>query len=424
MKILQIVEESPSLDFTLPIFNELNAEIEIIVLSTRPTFNYWFNHNPEDLLPSKKENIKFLDLISISKFPLIIKNIFFTFTKNNRNNTNNFLTKLLRKIFTFVIELNFNLDQVFKEFKKEGGPDLIIVDSRNDLRTTKVFKDIFNFIHDNEVKTIAVPVSTYVREGIEIDVDFFTQKKKEGEYPFNTRPKNFEFWTTTEQPNYQKQLNPENYKVVGYSGLDNKWLKHFNKKENSNYEINILINIKHFSKKIKTQNNPGPYSINEIEDFFSNLHSLEIHYPEYKFNFILKPHYYMNYKDLKKTLNKSKINNYEILRTSIYKAINKIDIVVGLHTSVNIITSAAGVATILYPETQMNIIGATDQKTIKMYTSHPGFTENIREFENLFKDCLSFEVRKKLGKDCVSWSKEFFNLDTIENIKKILISNR
>ena len=228
MKILQIVEESPSLDFTLPIFNELNQETEIIILSTRPTFNYWFDHNPDDLLPSKKENIKFLDLISISKFPLIVKNIFFIFTKNNRNNTNNFLTKLLRKIFTYLLEARFNLDQVFTEFKQQGKPDLILIDSRNDLRTNKVFKDIFNFIHENEVKTIAVPVSTYVREGIEIDVDFFSQKKKR-QYPFNVMPKNFEFWTTTEQPNYQKQLSTENYRVVGYCGLDNTWLKHFNK---------------------------------------------------------------------------------------------------------------------------------------------------------------------------------------------------
>ena len=420
MKILQIVEESPSLDFTLPIFNELNQETEIIILSTRPTFNYWFDHNPDDLLPSKKENIKFLDLISISKFPLIVKNIFFIFTKNNRNNTNNFLTKLLRKIFTYLLEARFNLDQVFTEFKQQGKPDLILIDSRNDLRTNKVFKDIFNFIHENEVKTIAVPVSTYVREGIEIDVDFFSQKKKR-QYPFNVMPKNFEFWTTTEQPNYQKQLSTENYRVVGYSGLDNTWLKHFNKKESSEYEINILINIKHFSKKIKSQNNPGPYSINEIEKFFDTLHSLEVNYPEYKFNFILKPHYYMNYKDLKKTLNRSKIKNYKILRTSIYKAINEIDIVIGLHTSVNIISSAAGIPTILYPETQMYIIGETDQKTIEMYKCHPGYTENIKEFEIIFKDSLNLTIRSKLGKDCLKWSKKFFNLDTIKNTKNILI---
>ena len=58
-----------------------------------------------------------------------------------------------------------------------------------------------------------------------------------------------------------------------------------------------------------------------------------------------------------------------------------------MHTSVNIVTSAAKIPTILYPETQTKIIGETDKKTSEMYTSHPGYAESKEDVIKLNRLC-------------------------------------
>ena len=418
MKILQIVEESPSLDFTLPVFNELDNDTKIIILCSRPSYSYWFDHDPSKLLPKEKPNILFLDLISISQFRGLLKKLILKFTKNNRNNTNNFFTKSLRIIFTNILEKKFDFSLVLNSFDDEPI-DLVLIDSRDDLRTNKIFKEVFDYIHTNNIKTIAVPVSTYVREGIEISVKPFNRSKN-NTYPFNLLPSNFEFWTTTNQPNYFQQLKKQEYRMVGYSGLDKIWLDNFTSNKKSVNELNILLNIKHFTKNLKIQTNPGPYASEEVFEFFLNLKKLELTFPDYKFNFVLKPHYYMNFNVLTELLVESKINNFRILRTSIYRAIENIDLAIGLHTSVNIICSAASIPTILYPETQMGIIGSTDPKTIEMYSSHPGFSDNVDHFYNLFQNCLDSDFRTNLGTKSSKWCKQYFETNVLKEITKVL----
>ena len=124
----------------------------------------------------------------------------------------------------------------------------------------------------------------------------------------------------------------------------------------------------------------------------------------------------MNFESLNKLLINSKIKNTKTFRTSIYNSLKNVDIVVGLHTSVNIVTSAAKIPTILYPETQTKIIGETDKKTSEMYTSHPGYAESKEEFKNLFIKSLDIESRNKLGKECYLWSKKIFGDTSMKNI--------
>ena len=54
MKILQIVEESPSLDFSIPLFEFIDEDSTIVVYSTKPSFQHWYEDSPENLLFNKK----------------------------------------------------------------------------------------------------------------------------------------------------------------------------------------------------------------------------------------------------------------------------------------------------------------------------------------------------------------------------------
>ena len=416
MKILQIVEESPSLDFTIPIFDQIHEENEIIIFTIRPTYNYWFDHKPEKLFPENNTNVIFLDLIKISKFPRIVTKFFRLFVLNNRDNTNNFLSKSLRVFFTYLLDLSSDIQKIFDNFSDNGFPDIVMVDSRNDLKINNINKKLFTLINNKKIKTIGVPVSTYVREGWFFPVNLFGTSSKLN-FPFNKLPNKFEFWSTTYQPKTKDQLEKNQYRIVGYSGLNENWLSKWTgeKKENVK-EIKILLNIRHFDEDIGEQNKPGPYTADEVEKFFSFLSSLQEELKDYKIEFILKPHYYMNFESLNKLLINSKIKNTKTFRTSIYNSLKNVDIVVGLHTSVNIVTSAAKIPTILYPETQTKIIGETDKKTSEMYTSHPGYAESKEEFKNLFIKSLDIESRNKLGKECYLWSKKIFGDTSMKNI--------
>ena len=55
LKILQILEESPSLDFTIPIFEFIdNEKNQVLIFTTKPSYLNWFDHEPEKLLVKNK----------------------------------------------------------------------------------------------------------------------------------------------------------------------------------------------------------------------------------------------------------------------------------------------------------------------------------------------------------------------------------
>ena len=66
-------------------------------------------------------------------------------------------------------------------------------------------------------------------------------------YPFNLLPSNFEFWTTTNQPNYFQQLKKQEYRMVGTVVLI-RWLDNFTSNKKSVNELNILLNINTLQK--------------------------------------------------------------------------------------------------------------------------------------------------------------------------------
>ena len=139
MKILQIVEESPSLDFTIPIFDQIHEENEIIIFTIRPTYNYWFDHKPEKLFPENNTNVIFLDLIKISKFPRIVTKFFRLFVLNKETTQITSIKILKLFLLTCLICL-----QIFKKYlitSDNRFPDIVMVDSRNDLKINNINKN-------------------------------------------------------------------------------------------------------------------------------------------------------------------------------------------------------------------------------------------------------------------------------------------
>ena len=162
-------------------------------------------------------------------------------------------------------------------------------------------------------------------------------------------------------------------------------------------EINLLVNIRHFGKNRNLGYGIGQYNIDDIILFFETLKECIDIESSKKFNLFIKPHYYVNFLDFDKILKDLGIKNYNFLKTSIYKALNNIDIVIGMHTSVNLITALSGYPTLLFPQVLSNNIKKDDIKTKKMYEGMIGYCNNEDEFKEKFRFFLDTENRTNIS---------------------------
>ena len=417
MKILQIVEESPSLDFTLPIYEFTDDNFEILVFSTKPSFEHWYDVDPSSLMFNKKD-IRFATCIDSIKINNKIKEFLHYFTKINRSNDKNILSKISRKFFTFVIAKLCKPEEFVKNYFK-GNPDIVLIETRNDLIPNRINQKLFQWINENNIKTFGVPNSAYTLENVKWSpIDPFGIHKIKAQ-PFNTFPKNYEYWMTSKQPFVIEQLGNVSHKIVGYTGIDTKWLELFKfnpDKDGSNKEINVLINVRHFGKKQKMGYGKGQYVVEDINEFFITIKNMMDSSKDVKFNLYIKPHYYVNFSDFEEILNNLNINNYKFIKTSIYKALVGMDIVIGLHTSVNLVSALAGYPTLLYPQVLTDNIKKDDIKTGQMYEGMSGYSETIEEFMLIFKKLLLKETRYNFSKKDSAFLRKFFDDGSINNL--------
>ena len=417
MKILQIVEESPSLDFSMPLFEFIDEDSTIVVYSTKPSFQHWYEDSPENLLFNKK-NITFLTTLDTINAPKIIKTTLHRFTKSNRSNTNNFFKKVLQKICTLIIDTFSKPNEFLKDYFY-GNPDYVFIETRNDLLPNKVNKNLFQWIQDEEIKCIGVPNSAYTLEGVKWSPITPFGKSKTSNKLFLDFPNNYEYWMTSLQPFVIEQLEEVPYKIVGYPGADKNWINLFSFDEKSildSKEINLLVNIRHFGKNRNLGYGIGQYNIDDIILFFETLKECIDIESSKKFNLFIKPHYYVNFLDFDKILKDLGIKNYKFLKTSIYKALNNIDIVIGMHTSVNLITALSGYPTLLFPQVLSNNIKKDDIKTKKMYEGMIGYCNNEDEFKEKFRFFLDTENRANISIKDREHIRKFFKDNSTKEI--------
>ena len=421
MKVLQIIEESPSLDFTLPIFDFVDTEKnQILIFTTKPSYLNWFDHEPEELLKKNKE-ISFATSVDTLFLSPAIAKIIKNLCKKSRDNINNPLEKILRKFLKYFINYYSNPVKYFEKFFN-GLPDYVMIDTRNDLDNGKINHKIFEWVEHYSLKTIGVPVSLYTIEGVQWGPITPFGKYKENQRPIKKFPSNYEYWMGREQKYVINQLADITYKTVGYPGVDNIYIELYSDNPSSEIKktLNVLLNVRHFGSSRKIGQGTGKYIYQDVHDFFKNLKDCISNYPEYEFRFLIKPHYYVNFKSFNKILKKVGITNYSFLRTSIYNSFKNIDFVIGMHTSVNLVSILFNKPTILYPQVLTQEFMKQDLKLKQMYIALNGFCTDIDEFKIKFESFLDKEKRTKLSTEDQKHIRSFFQDNSIENIIKDL----
>ena len=224
MKILQILEESPSLDFTIPLFEFVDdKKNEILIFTTKPSYLNWFDHEPKKLFTNDK-SIEFATSVDTLFFGSLLTRVIKYVCRNNRDNLNNLLSKILRKCINYFINNISNPVKYFEIFF-DGLPDYVFIDTRNDFDNGKINKSIFKCIDQHSLKTIGVPVSSYTIEGTKWGPVTPFGKLEDNERPVKSFPLNYEYWMASEQRFVVEQLGDTPYKSVGYTGVDDKYIE-------------------------------------------------------------------------------------------------------------------------------------------------------------------------------------------------------
>lgn len=423
MKVLQIVEESPSLDFSLPLFNSLNSQDEIVVFSTKPSFNQWYDESPHGLI-FKESNIKFFSSVDSMKLPSLIKGLLKKILGRNRDNVNNIILKVIYKLLNKFVSLYSNPVKFLKS-ELNGDPDLVFIDTRNDLIPNNINYKIFSWLNKNYIKTVGLPVSLYTLEGVKWSPITPFGIHKLNYDPFKKFPTNYSHWLTSKQPYVISQLDSVSHNIVGYPGVDSKWLdlfKYNHKKQKSSRELNILLNVRHFGKKRSLTPASGKYIYEDVYNFFYELKKIIKSCEDFKINLFIKPHYYVNFKEFRKMLNKLEITNYKFLRTSIYFALKDINFVVGLHSSVNLISILSGIPTLIFPQVLTEKFMDEDKKSNKIYKNLNGYSESIEDFNSLFRKYLDIDYRDRHIEEDKIHLREIFPDNSIDKIINIIKS--
>ena len=114
------------------------------------------------------------------------------------------------------------------------------------------------------------------------------------------------------------------------------------------------------------------------------------------------------------------IENYSFLRTSIYNSLKNIDFVIGMHTSVNLVSILFDKPTIIYPQVLTQEFMKQDLKSKQMYTTLNGFCADTDEFKIKFGSFLDKGKRIKLSTEDQKHLRSFFKDSSIDNIIKDL----
>ena len=264
MNILQLVEESPVLDFSIPLLKKLeNEENKIIILCMVPNLESWFDNRYSIFIT--RTDVKLYDLIDISNSNKIVKKLLRRFTKNNRNNTKSFFSKIFRKLSEVFLDYRVNVNRFIKT-NFEDNIDLVFLDQRNDLKKSKVNNQFFSYIDNKNIQSIFLPASPFVPD---IPMTRFPFGDKDSnKYPFNKWPNKFEYWISNKQPSIKEELEDRNTYIVGYTGLDSEWLDNCQKVDDDNV-YKVLVIIRNFQLQKNSRKFGGPYEYSEIYNFLN-----------------------------------------------------------------------------------------------------------------------------------------------------------
>ena len=405
-----IPENSSSLDFTLPIFWK-NSQLE------KPKFKFsviFFYLNKNAVLKHSKfyeqvatdAGVVFYDLTDFLLLPVFLKKsirelynysstdkifiseplnyyknksifwpfLLFKYLTQNYNLkiiVNTIKIKILNEFAKFILFLSFS----FKRVTEKLNISTILFDNRG-RKNFLASKDFFNTVDNLKIPVVLIPHGAHYRTPESGYCQFLPNKIALPSYCRHWMPFKYgEPWKNNNTPKDQ-------FKLVGYPGMDKDWLSYLKQKKGENKDrLNILYIIRRYVDRTNPMYKYYDYYIVDKKDVFSPLEKLIniIKDENIDANIIIKPHPKNSIEELQNDFKSLNYQNIEISSEPIYKLCLKTDIAISLHSTILFIPILMGIPTII-------INNALHEKVVTKWSLLKDVYNNLSFFINDQKD--------------------------------------
>lgn len=453
MKVLQIVLKNTStLDYTVPLMRQSLAsykdiDFEVVYLNVNRKSilrdsNFWDcffetnNVSQYDLSDCLKPNFRFLKPVLKILFRggksdrIYFKEAFDFYRKNNNKVSyigfvaflaNRFgvqaaVKSFIRSVLSY-FEQRYSSNLVdLKSFLNELEADVIFFDNRS-LTDFPGKKQLYDFLYQNQPKTYLLPHAPHLRD----PTSEFCAFDPEGEM----LPDFCEFWIPFKYGRPWEVL-PERrsqFYVSGYPGLDSSWLqlcKHRDglvaeKSKVRDESIRCLFVMRRYLPEgEKRPDDVDPYIV-DFKEFRQSIESIQRCFDAkgIKVRIVIKPHPANNLHQLKYDLGQFDVEEWDIATGPIYEVLPDVDLVIGLYSTVLLMTALAGLPTALI-ETRLQAKVNQDWSVLnEMYTGMSGFCRSEADLAEWIEVVLSKSL--DVEKDIIHIRK-YFDDSSTENL--------
>jgi hypothetical protein len=269
-------------------------------------------------------------------------------------------------------------------------PDFILFDNRA-LINFPGRDEIYQWMYRNKVKVGLLPHAPHLRDPL----SEFCPFDEKGE----ALPDFCEFWVPLKfgTPWLMIPKRKDQFYLTGYPGLDSEWLSWCKDGMGEGKSLRgprepircLFVMRRYLPKGEKRPDGMDPYII-DYEEFANIIKSLigSFNNLGLNVNLILKPHPANSYKILKKDLLRMGVKNWEISQDSIYQCLSKIDLVVGLFSTVLLIPAMAGIPTILIKTKLLTTVHSEWPFLEEIYSNMPYYVEHINNLSMMLERAI------------------------------------
>jgi len=423
-----IPENSSSLDFTMPIFwknsQSKNPEFKFSVIFFYLNKNAVLKHSKFYEQIAIESGVTFYDLSDFLLLPAILKQSvrklydysstdkiyisdYFNYFKENyllwpfplfsylfkqygsRKCLQTFMISILNRVAKIILACSFSMKRVIDELKISA----LMFDNRG-RKTFFAAKDFFQTVQDLKIPVMLIPHGAHYRTPESEYCQFLPDKIDLPDYCSHWMP--FKFgapWLNNNTPKNQ-------FKYVGYPGMDKDWIKFIKSKRNDtkdNEQITILYIIRRYvDKKNPIFKNLDYYIVDKSEIFFPLTEIINyIKENNIDANIIVKPHPKNSLKELKNDFKSLDYQNIEISGEPIYKLVLNTDIVLALHSTILFIPILVEIPTIIINNTLHEKVITKWPVLEDLYNKLSFFIYKNNDLQNMFSKTMDLHFSNK-----------------------------
>jgi hypothetical protein len=270
------------------------------------------------------------------------------------------------------------------------NPQIILFDNRY-LANFPGRNEIYDWMYKHKVKVGLLPHAPHLRDPVSEFCPF------DGEV--EALPDFCEFWVPLKfgTPWIQIPERQSQFYVSGYPGLDSDWLNwckdgagisRISRKFGEPLRC-LFIMRRYLPQGSIRPKDTDPYIL-DFDDLYVPLKKMLDVFKSLKIDIrlIIKPHPANNYKILANDLERLEVKSWEISHESIYDLLPRIELAIGVFSTVLLVPAMAGIPSVLLKTKLQDVVNSEWPLIEEMYRGSCFYAENLEEIQPIIKEAL------------------------------------